>query len=148
MDIHFSDNANTWAATSEQIVHLNKAVFAGSAPTTNGIHTVVLAHALQAFPALIDSLMGVPTLDAAYINACLCMKQQLPKSGSSGLSAYTVSQPNSKGSHDSCNNPMCWSPLGHIYTYCITKGGGMAGKSLNEAHTKKQDDKGKKGGGD
>jgi hypothetical protein len=80
MSIQFADDPETWPATLDKISELNKAVWAGEATTAEGIHTVLLLHALSPFPMFVDSLLGVPDIDPAYITARLGAKQQMSKS--------------------------------------------------------------------
>ncbi|KAJ7301438.1 hypothetical protein DFH08DRAFT_978765 [Mycena albidolilacea] len=148
MSIQFADNPDSWAATLDRISELNKAVWAGEAPTAEVIHTVLLLHVLSPFPAFVDSLLAVPDLDPAYITARLGAKQQMPKSSSLTVLAATSTKPNSKKTRERehCNNPSCKSPGGHSFPYCVAPGGGMAGKSVDEAMSKKHAEGGKAGG--
>lgn len=63
-------------------------MWAGEAPTTDGIHTVLLLHVVSPFPSFVDSLLAVPDLDPSYISTRLAAKQRMPKS--SGRSAYAA----------------------------------------------------------
>jgi hypothetical protein len=148
MGVQFGEDPNLWAATLEKIAELNKAVWVGEAPTAQGIHTVLLLHALAPFPMFVDSLLAVPDLDPAYITTRLDAKQQMPKSSSFSANAATGAKTDRrkpKGGH--CSNPTCKSPAGHTYPYCISPGGGMAGKSLDDACAKKRADDGSRDGG-
>jgi hypothetical protein len=149
MGIQFADDPDSWAATLDRISELNKAVWASEAPTAKGIHTVLLLHALAPFPAFVDSLLAVPDLDPAYITACLGAKQQMPKSSSLTVLAATSTKPNTKKpkEREHCNNLSCKSPGGHSFPYCVAPGGGMAGKSVDEAMSKKRADGGRASGG-
>ncbi|KAJ7867477.1 hypothetical protein B0H13DRAFT_2351908 [Mycena leptocephala] len=96
MGMQFADDPESWVATLEKISELNKAVWAGEAPTADGIHTVLLLHALSPFPAFVDSLLAVPELDAAYITSRLNAKQQMPRSSSSSSpAAFAATNPKS-----------------------------------------------------
>jgi hypothetical protein len=147
MSIQFADDPESWGATLEKISELNKAVWAGEAPTTEGIHTVLLLLALSPFPAFVDSLLTVPDLDPAYITARLSAKQQMPKSSSLTALAATSMKPSGKKVKDRehCNNPSCKTPGGHTFLYCVAPGGGMAGKTVEEAVSKKHADGGRAG---
>ncbi|KAJ7320748.1 hypothetical protein DFH08DRAFT_819008 [Mycena albidolilacea] len=123
-----------------------KALTLNPAPTADGIHTVLLLHALSPFPSFVDSLLAVPDLDPSYISTRLAAKQQMPKS--SGPSAYAATGASfaKKKERDHCNNPSCKSPTGHTYPYCISPGGGMAGQTVDDARAKKRADDGRAGG--
>ncbi|KAK6995691.1 hypothetical protein R3P38DRAFT_2460163, partial [Favolaschia claudopus] len=47
MNVQFADDPETWGSTIDKISELNKAVWAGEAPTADGILTVLLLHALS-----------------------------------------------------------------------------------------------------
>jgi hypothetical protein len=99
----------------------------------------------------VDSLLAVPNLDPAYITARFGAKQQMPKSSSlTTLATMSMKlggkKPREK-EQEHCNNPVCKSPGGGTVSRTVSLlGGGMAGKSVDEAMSKKRADSGKAGG--
>jgi hypothetical protein len=138
MAVQFSDDPESWAATLNCIAELKEAVWAGEAPTAEGIHTVLLLHALSLFPSFVDSLLAVPDLDPTYISTRLVAKQQMLKTPGPSAYAATGASFTKKKERDHCNNPSCKSLTGHSYPYCISPGGGNGrkdggGRSREEA---------------
>ncbi|KAF7371902.1 Integrase catalytic domain-containing protein [Mycena venus] len=126
MNMQFGDDPKSWAATLETITNLNTAVWAGDAPTSDGILTVLL-HALSPFPYFVDSLLAVPNLDAAYITARLTDKQSMPNLHGPPVNphALAAAASASKKGKQICSNPVCTDPGSHTYPYCVQKGATM-----------------------
>ncbi|KAJ7606505.1 hypothetical protein FB45DRAFT_878438 [Roridomyces roridus] len=90
--IQFSDDPKSWAKTSEAIRDSVKAVFAGGPPTIDGIHTVLLLHALAPYTSFVDSLMVAPDLSPKYIEHRLATKAALPRA-SLQVTAFAAHHP-------------------------------------------------------
>lgn len=134
--------------TVQKIRAANDAIWAMGAPSPDIFLSLLLVQALKKnYPVLyrdVDNLIAMATKQSPFSSAAIinriAREQTDPKEPDSSVptAEVHVAQSNSKP-RPRCTNKNCGRE-GHTLPYCVKEGGGMAGMTVAEAHTKQRED--------
>nr|GAT57284.1 predicted protein [Mycena chlorophos] len=147
--VSFGEEATTFEKTLAKLKSLNKEIWAGGTPNPKAFLAALLMAALEKnHKPIVDGLVTRQDLSLEVVEKAILDKAEIGNGPASdvGRVAFATVAGKPARKKDTCTTPNCKYPDTHTTPFCVSEGGGMAGKTIREAQQAQKAAREKKSG--